>query len=147
MFKQLRPKLVFSVFRKNFRKKVGFSVAILLFALGGCSTYHQQQVRDKTGKNLTVGVVQREIKKGMSSGEVIEILGSPNIVSSDEDGQEVWVYDKVSSYVTYSASAGSLLFFGGGSGAESKSQRTLTVIIKFNKDTRVRDLSYHTSQF
>ena len=48
-------------------------------------------------KNLTVGLVQKEISKGISSIKVIEALGSPNIVKkSPQTEGEVWVYDKIS---------------------------------------------------
>jgi hypothetical protein len=95
----------------------------------------------------------------MSGAEVIEALGSPNIVSTDENGWEVWVYDKISTEVAYSRSSGGIIGLlvggsGGGlggastdSGASSKSQRTLTVIIKFDGDKKVRDFAYHTSRF
>jgi hypothetical protein len=40
---------------------------------------------------------------------------------------------------------------GGGTnsstGASSTSQRTLTVVIKFDKDGKVRDFAYHSSSF
>jgi len=32
-------------------------------------------------------------------------------------------------------------------GGASKSQRTLTIIIKFDEDEKVRDFAYHTSRF
>ena len=44
---------------------------------------------DKFQRNLTVGTVQREIRIGMSSAEVIEVMGSPNVVSTDADRNEV----------------------------------------------------------
>ena len=63
--------------------------ALLLALLPGCQTEAQRQtdeVRDaRTGKKLTTGVVQREIRKGMPSADVAEALGSPNIVTTDED--------------------------------------------------------------
>jgi len=116
---------------------------------------------------MTVGTVQKEIKKGMSGAEVAEVLGSPNIVTTDAEGREVWVYDKISTDVTYSRSSGGGIiglliggltgdvFAGGGAGgsvsksagAESTTQRTLTVVIKFDENKRVRDFAYHTSKF
>jgi outer membrane protein assembly factor BamE (lipoprotein component of BamABCDE complex) len=96
---------------------------------------------------------------GMSAAEVAEVLGSPNIVTTDDQRNETWIYDKISSDVTYSRSSGNVvgLIFGssgGGLGAgstdtgsTSSSQRTLTVIIKFDEGNRVRDFSYHSSQF
>jgi len=116
---------------------------------------------------MTVGVVQKEIRKGMSAADVAEALGSPNIVTTDGEGREVWVYDKISTDVTYSKDSGGLGaalligsasggVFGGGlgsadynrsAGARSKTQRTLTVVIKFDAQKKVRDFSYHSSRF
>ena len=112
---------------------------------------HRKAVQDNSKNRITVGTVQREIKKGMSSAKVVEILGSPNIVSTDKDNNEVWIYDKASSNLVSSNSLGGvniLLLFGGNSaGAISSSQRTLTIIIKFNKNNKVKDFSYRTSSF
>ena len=130
-------------------------------ALAGCTAQqHAADVRaaDETDR-LTVGTVQREVRMGMSAAEVAEVLGSPNIVTTDEERNETWIYDKISSDVTYSRSSGTIvgLIFGGSgggagvgstsSGATSRTQRTLTVIIKFDGNNQVRDFSYHSSQF
>ncbi len=131
----------------------------------GCSTaaQHRAEVQDDSGDRITVGVVQREIRIGMSGAEVLGSIGSPNIVSTDADRNEVWVYDKLSTDVAYSDSEGGVLGLifgpigsgGGGAigagrrsaGASSTSQRTLTVIINFDADKRVDDFAYHTSRF
>ena len=131
-----------------------------LMMLAGCSaSQHLGAVRDDTTERVTVGTVQREIIIGMSSAGVIETLGSPNIVSTDENRREVWVYDKISTEYVQSSSSGGIagLVFGpvGGalasgsvsSGAASTSQRTFTVIVKFDESGKVRDFSYHTSRF
>ena len=126
-----------------------------LFLLGllvtvGCASagYHRDQLRDDAGDRLTVGTVQREIKIGMTTAQVAEILGSPNIVSTDEERREVWIYDKIATEVIYSQSGAGLKFLTSGiSGGATKSQRTLTVIIKFDNDGKVRDFAYHTSRF
>lgn len=87
----------------------------------------------------------------MTSAEVIQTLGSPNIVSTDEERREVWVYDKIPTDQAYSTSSGYgtilILGFAKESGARSTSRRTLTIAIKFDNDHRVRDFSYHTSRF
>lgn len=125
-------------------------ILISLLCLFGCASasYQRQQVRDDTGDRITVGKVQKEIRVGMSSADVVQILGSPNVVTTDEERREVWVYDKVASEVVYSASNSGLKFFtSGASGAASTTQRTLTVVIKFDTDKKVRDFSYHSSSF
>ena len=133
-----------------------FKKIMLLACVGfmaGCSTAssHRQQVRDDKGDKLTVGKVQREIRIGMASSQVIEALGSPNIVSSDENRMEVWVYDKIATDVSYSNSEGGVWLIlgsvGGSSGAASTSQRTLTIVVKFDADKKVRDFAYHSSSF
>ena len=129
-------------------------------ATGCTAQQHASQVRAAEDTNrLTVGTVQREIRMGMSATEVAEVLGSPNIVTTDDNRQESWIYDRISSDVTYSRSSGTIigLLFGGSgggagigtadSGSESRSQRTLTVVVKFDDYSRVRDFSYHTSRF
>ena len=123
-------------------------------AVNGCQSAgaHLDDVRAADSeKTLSVGKVQREIKVGMTGGQVAEVLGSPNIVSTDENRQEVWIYDKISTEQAYSQSEGgaTLILIGGGNkaGARSTNQRTLTVIIKFDKAGKVRDFAYHRSSF
>jgi outer membrane protein assembly factor BamE (lipoprotein component of BamABCDE complex) len=134
-------------------------MAALLTA--GCSaTHHAADVREADDiDRVTVGTVQKEIVIGMSAADVAAVLGSPNIVTTEEERQETWIYDKISTDVIYSRSSGTVvgLIFGsagGGAGvgttnagSSSSSQRTLTVIIKFDGNSRVRDFSYHSSRF
>jgi outer membrane protein assembly factor BamE (lipoprotein component of BamABCDE complex) len=116
---------------------------------------------------MTVGKVQREIRVGMTNADVVEVLGSPNMVTTDDRRREIWVYDKVATETAYSTSSGgvSALILGGAlvgdgllgaagapsyhasAGAASTTQRTLTVIIKFDEANRVRDFSYRSSSF
>ena len=100
---------------------------------------------------LTVGKVQGEIKVGMSAASVAEILGSPNIVTTDEKRREVWVYDKISTEHTSAevSSYGTLILAGTSSGESRSStrQRTLTVVIKYDEQKLVRDFSYNYTQF
>ena len=123
---------------------------VAMLILSGCApaSYHRGQLRDNSGNRLTVGTVQREIKIGMSSAQVVEILGSPNVVSTDEKRREVWIYDKIATEVIYSNSSAGLKFLTSGfAGGASKTQRTLTVVIKFDDAGKVRDFAYHTSRF
>ncbi len=118
--------------------------------LCGCASasYQRRQVQDDKGDRLTVGTVQRKITVGMPSAEVAQVLGAPNIVSTDEERREVWIYDKIATDVVYSQSDAGIKFLTvGSSGAKSTSQRTLTVVIKFDNDGKVRDFAYHTSRF
>ncbi len=147
--------------KKNSRLVFLITVPIVLI---GCATVgeHRQSVRDTSEEKLTLGVAQREIKAGMSPAEVAKVLGSPNMVTRDKEGIETWIYDKVSTEYAYSSSSGgvSALILGGGngvgggvmgggsqgSGASSRTQRTLTIIIKF-KNSAVSEFTYNATSF
>ena len=105
----------------------------------------------QSAQNLTVGTVQSQITVGMSSAEVAQVLGSPNIVTTDEKRRENWIYDKISSESVDTANSigGSIIIFGGSSRQRqtSKNQKTLTIIIKFDEEKKVRDFSYNYSSF
>jgi outer membrane protein assembly factor BamE (lipoprotein component of BamABCDE complex) len=143
----------------------------MILSISGCQTaqHHAESVEAaNAGTNrLTVGTVQREIRVGMSGAEVASVLGSPNIVTTDEDRREVWVYDRISTTQAYSTSSGGVnalilggalvgngLVGGGGgagysasAGASATTQKTLTVVIKFDEQGSVYDFAYHTSTF
>ena len=119
-------------------------ICFVIIVMCGCSAqYHAKNVQaGLDGNRLTTGVVQSEIKKGMTSAQVAEVLGSPNIVSTDENGNEVWIYDK---HATDVVAEGSRWFVSAASA--SKSQRTLTIIINFDGSGKLSDVAYHSSRF
>ncbi|NQU94667.1 MAG: hypothetical protein HQ549_00330 [Candidatus Omnitrophica bacterium] len=130
-------------------KKLIIVVVSLIFLMGCASaSYHRREVQDDTGDRITVGKVQREILIGMPSSKVVETLGSPNVVTTDEQRREVWVYDKIATDIVYSDSNAGLKFLTPGTaGAKSTTQRTLTIVIKFDNEGKVRDFAYHASKF
>ncbi|MEI6211234.1 MAG: hypothetical protein WCR06_06365 [bacterium] len=147
----------------------GVLLAVCAATQSGCvsGASHAADLGSANERALTVGVVQKEIRKGQSQADVATSLGSPNIVTKDKDGNETWVYDKIATEASYSNSsvgvggaAGAAAFLsptlllGGVSanysrnaGASSSTQRTLTVIIKFDKSGMVDTFSYHSSKF
>jgi len=114
---------------------------------------------------LTLGTVQSKIKKGMNQTEILEVLGSPNIVTKNSKGNEVWTYDKIGSNqssandasVTYgqkNLNRGLLGFLFGGTtnSASSSSQnsnesKSLTVIITFDTNSNVSDFTYQSLKY
>ena len=133
-------------------KKLVSFICLLSCVLFISSCASSQKSADTTATdNISVGKVQREIKIGMTSAQVVEVLGSPNIVTTDEERREVWVYDKMSTQIDSSSSSkGIWLVVVGASSDKNKqstSQRTLTIIIKFDNEGKVRDFSYRTSSF
>ncbi|MGD0021799.1 MAG: hypothetical protein ABSC54_05795 [Smithellaceae bacterium] len=131
---------------------IGLLISCVAVFSGCTAAQHASSTQEGLqGDRLTVGTVQKEIKKGMSGAEVAQALGSPNIVSTDEQGREVWIYDKISTDRVQSESSGygTLILFGyrGSAGSSSTSQQTLTIIIKFDNNKKVRDFAYHSSRF
>lgn len=128
-------------------------VAILFAGLVGCKSggEHLSSLDSQSDQSLTAGQVQKNIKIGMSGAEVAAALGSPNIVTTDEERRESWIYDRVATEQVYSNSEGGLFLLiagvSGSSGASKQTQRTLTIIIKFDDKGLVRDFSYHQSKF
>jgi outer membrane protein assembly factor BamE (lipoprotein component of BamABCDE complex) len=123
---------------------------LVVFTATSCNA---QRFYDETyyGENrLELGNVQREIYQGMGQDQVAIALGSPNIVTYDKDKNETWIYDKIATEVRRSGSAGLILFCQTGADYVTRkdvSQKTLTVVIKFDKDKLVESVAYHSSKF
>jgi len=151
------------------RIKKSIITAVVLPMLVGCMTavQHQQSLHSAQERETTVGIVQKEIRRGMSQADVATALGSPNIVTRDSEGKETWIYDKIATEASYSRGSSHMGAAGGGggiggtslllgiigggylqeAGAVSSSQKTLTVIIKYNDNNEVDSFSYHASKF
>ena len=129
---------------KNLWIALGLCVSITSAGCGGGTAEIKEE-------RLTVGKVQGEIKVGMAASQVAELLGSPNIVTTDEKRREVWMYDKVSTdrVDTSSSSFAGIIILGGSSrnSSSSQRQRTLTIIIKYDEEKKVRDFAYNSTQF
>ena len=144
-------------------------------ALAGCmsASEHSKQLGATDDRALTLGVVQKQVKPGISQADVATALGSPNIVTTDNQNRETWIYDKIASEASFSQDSGSVsaaihgagnfpAAFPGNSaavsgdlggnynrqaGAASMTQRTLTVVIKFSPTNTVESVSYNATKF
>lgn len=129
---------------KNILSAIAFATIPFV---SSCST-NNYSLREE---QMTVAKAQTEIKIGMPSSAVVEALGSPNMVTTDTERRETWVYDKVSTNIQSSSSSSGvwlLLFSSKGKESQTSSnQRTLTIIVKFDKNGLVRDFAYRTSTF
>lgn len=121
--------------------------------LTGCmsAAEHAAALHSTRDRDLTVGVVQREIRYGMSQSDVASALGSPNIVTREDNGNETWIYDKIATEASRSADSGGWWIILAGSnkqaGASATTQRTLTVVVKFDAQRHVSNFTYHSTKF
>lgn len=127
-------------------------MGLFLGLLSSCAgpAYFYDQAYGSTEQNFTLGMVQREICPGMSQEDVAAAIGSPNIVTKDQGNKETWIYDKIATEVRRSESSGLCLFFRRGCDNVArldKTQKTLTIVIKFNENKCVEDIDYHASKF
>jgi outer membrane protein assembly factor BamE (lipoprotein component of BamABCDE complex) len=131
-------------------------LAVLFLALPaalGCRSAadHTAALHSNRGQEFTVGLVQKEIRKGMSQSDVASALGTPNIVSKEDGGTDTWIYDKVASEASYSSDSGGIWLILAGynkdAGASATTQKTLTVVIKFDNAGRVSSFTYHSTKF
>ena len=97
--------------------------------------------------NLTLGAVQSKIYKGQSQAEVMDVLGSPNIVTKDTQGREVWTYDRIYSDKDSESRGFWFLFFGKSNASSSSSSKSLTVIITFDDKKNVLDFTYQSLKY
>jgi hypothetical protein len=80
------------------------------------------------------------------------------MVTKDKSGIETWIYDKFSTDLAYSTSSGGVAGLVIGSngaglgsvsqaaGAANRTQRTLTIIIKF-ENSAVKEFTYNSTAF
>ncbi len=142
------------------------ALAVSLTMTGCKSIEDHTQGLAATDRNLAADGVQSQIRVGMTQTEVTSVLGSPSIVSRDHGTKEAWIYDKIATKAHYSSSEGRIAIaagsdgisgktlilggvgsnYSGSTGRRSTTQKTLTVIIKFDQEQRVESFNYHSSK-
>ena len=140
---------------------MSLTLAVLVTAAGVAEA--GEKAKEGASSAFTLGVVQKELRLGQSQAEVVERLGSPNVLARDADGREAWVYDRIASDVEVSSAGVALGGVGSGVGStfagllgvgghKSKdklrsSQRTLTVVVHFSAASTVESFTWHNSRF
>lgn len=139
--------------------KILIPIFLILF-LGHCEK--EVNYAPENPNKLTLGKVQQTLKKGMSQGEIVLALGSPNMVTTDGEGLETWVYDKLSTEVSSNNKKKGFNLLGGAVGSKlgvgaivgsssdtsssSSIQKTLTVVLKF-VEKKLETFEYNASSF
>jgi outer membrane protein assembly factor BamE (lipoprotein component of BamABCDE complex) len=131
------------------------AVGLILFA---CAPAPIKPVTTRNSA-LTHGNVQMNLKLGETSQtQVLEVFGAPNITSIDGTGQEVWTYQRAATVSQSTSSSGfwTVLLTGpaallGGQSQEAagleQTQRTMTLIIKFDEKKILSDFRSRSSEF
>ena len=114
-------------------------ILIALVAILRCASY-PKEMQPVQKSNLTAGTVKKEIVKGKTTqAEVIQLFGSPNLMTMDGDGNEVWNYNKMSYTTTEGYDGGTLIFWGGSRTMRSTTTQSFDLIIVFDKKNIVKD--------
>ncbi len=117
--------------------------AFIVFGLMACATTKAPQK-----SNLTLGVIKTRIQEGVTSqAEIVRLIGSPNIITKNKEGQEVWTYSRQSFDAESGGFGGGVLIFGGSQAFSSASSKSFDLIITFNDKNLVQNYSVISSQF
>jgi len=113
----------------------------------GCATFSRDE-EPSTDSNLTSGIVKKEIVKGKTlQADVLSLFGSPNIITMNGDGDEVWNYNRMSYRTSVGSDGASLLFWGGGRAISTATTKSFDLIIIFDKNNIVKNYSVISASF
>jgi len=127
--------------------KRALMVALTTAALVACSNPSTTRPIADRDNQLTHGNVQLTLKKGVTNQtEVLESFGAPNITSVDGNGHEVWTYQRHATDVQ-AAAENWAIFSRDTTVGFSQSNRTITLIIKFDENKIVKDFRSRMSSF
>ena len=120
-----------------------FGVAVLGFFVA-CSSSNKPEQKS----NLTYGSVKKSIVKGQTNqSDIVHLLGSPNIVTKNSKGEEVWTYSKQSYDSESGGFGGGIILFGGSKAFSSSASSSFDLILTFDSRDIVKDYSVVSSQF
>lgn len=116
------------------------------FSMGSCTSYKYGASEESVQKsNLTVGVVKTKVKKGETNQtEILQLFGSPNLITKNKSNNEVWSYNRMSS-----VEKGGYTYFASwdGRASQSSSTQSFDLIITFDNNEIVIDYSVISSSF
>lgn len=114
----------------------------ILALLSGCA-YPRTPVidsREAETNKFSLASLQANITKGVSDkSDVLMALGTPNLMTLNQSGEEVYIWDK-KSQESESVS-------NWGASVKVRSQKTIMIAITFNKKGIVKDVTYRSTSF
>lgn len=118
----------------------------LVVIVVGCK--EETRITGTEPSNLTAGMAKSKIVNGVTTqSEILADFGSPNIISKNKSGNEVWTYDKITMEKSSQDGYWNVIVAGEGSEKQITSTKTFTLMIEFNGNGVVQDNSYRASQF
>ena len=125
-------------------KKLSFLFALIIL-LSGCKSYKYGAGDEyMPSSNLTFGVVKSKIEKGKTTqSEILQIFGSPNMVTKNRSNNEVWSYNRMSVV----QKGGQTNFLFGERASVSSSNKSFDLIIIFDSADIVKDYSVISTNF
>ena len=131
--------------RLNLRSVAMIACLAVVTMISSCSSYKYGQNAEPTQKsNLTFGVVKSKIQKGTTTqSEILEVFGSPNLITKNKSNEEVWSYNKMS----VQERAGHTDFFTGQRASVSSSSQSFDLIITFDENDVVKDYSVISTSY
>ena len=122
-----------------------FPLLLVVLLVSGCAT---SGVKEMSNTNLTAGKVKMEIKKGVTTqAEILQIFGSPNILTKNRSNDEVWNYNRLSYETAYGSEGGGFIFWGGSRAVSSATTKSFDLIIIYDDKDVVKDYSIIAASF
>ena len=134
---------------------LGLGLAIAGILLAGCVVPPPLTPAPTSNNQLTTGQVQLTLKKNETTqDQVVEAFGSPNLVTTNAAGEDVWTYQRHATVAQANQqnAYGTIILFGASASSSGfeQSSRTMTLVIKFraiNGTKRVVDFQSRASSF
>jgi len=126
---------------------LGLSLFLLTCVTAGCATFPESG-EPVQRSNLTTGVVKKEIIKGTTTqAEILELFGSPNLVTKNRDNNEVWNYNKMSFKSKVGSDGVSLILWGGSRAMSTATTSSFDLILEFDENDVVLDYSIISASY
>ena len=126
--------------KKTIKNVLFLFLSISIFS---CNAYKYGEA-EAVSSNLTYGIVKSKIIKGETNQvNILQIFGSPNIITKNKSNNEVWSYNKMS----VNQKGGETYVFSQAKGSYSSSTTSFDLIISFTNDDIVNDYSVISTKF
>lgn len=131
-------------------RMIVIGLCVALFGLSSCASNPPPQ--NPAYNPYTPGQVSLTLRKGVTrQAEVARVFGAPNIVTQNDDGSSVWIYQKnaVVTKAQNDQSFATILLAGNSSDTSgfAQSARTMTLVIHFTKAGVVSGFKSLTTSF